>query len=199
MLKHHPPSLQCTYLHATSAGVLLPVRREAVFDLQVVVARYGGEIDPAALAATVHEVALLISDTDLTVTALSLRLAEQVLQQQPAAGPEVAKQVLLCAKVLANHKWSKAARPAGGTGRAARHPVRHHRNVQRRIRCTQVLPASMALATSPLLQAAPLEALQAFLVALVACKPAKTPFKALLEQLLEAGKQAVSGAPADMH
>lgn len=61
----------------------------------------------------------------------------------------------------------------------------------------QVLPASMALATSPLLQAAPLEALQAFFVALVACKPAKTPFKALLEQLLEAGKQAVSDVSAD--
>jgi hypothetical protein len=56
-----------------------------------------------------------------------------------------------------------------------------------------VLPASMALATSPLLQAAPLEALQAFFVALVACKPAKTPFKTLLEQLLEAGKQPVCG------
>ena len=49
----------------------------------------------------------------------------------------------------------------------------------------------MALAASPLLQAAPLEALQAFFVALVACKPAKTPFKTLLEQLLEAGRQPV--------
>jgi hypothetical protein len=68
--------------------------------MQVVVSSYGGDIDPAALQATVHEVALLISDTDLTVTALSLRLAESVLQHQPAAGPEVAKQVLSNASPL---------------------------------------------------------------------------------------------------
>lgn len=49
----------------------------------------------------------------------------------------------------------------------------------------------MALVTSPLLQAAPLEALQAFFLALVACKPAKTPFKTLLEMLLGAGKNPV--------
>lgn len=57
-------------------------------------ASYGGDIDPAALRATVAEAAPLISDTDLTVTALSLRLAEKILQRQPAAGPDVAKQVL---------------------------------------------------------------------------------------------------------
>lgn len=61
--------------------------------LQVVVASHGGDIDAAALQTTVHEVAPLITDTDLTVTALSLRLAEKILEQQPAAGPEVAKQV----------------------------------------------------------------------------------------------------------
>jgi hypothetical protein len=75
----------CTLTNSGKASILM----------QVVVASYGSEIDPAALQTTVHEVAQLISDTDLTVTALSLRLAEKILLHQPAAGPEVAKQVLL--------------------------------------------------------------------------------------------------------
>lgn len=57
-----------------------------------------------------------------------------------------------------------------------------------------MLPAGMALVTSPLLQAAPLEALQAFFIALIACKPAKTPFKTLLDSLLQAGKSPVRGS-----
>lgn len=49
----------------------------------------------------------------------------------------------------------------------------------------------MQLVASPLLQGAPLEALQAFFLALAACKPAKKPFKSLFESLLEAGRNQV--------
>lgn len=55
----------------------------------------------------------------------------------------------------------------------------------------QVLPAGMKLVTSPLLQAGALEALQGFFLALIACKPAKTSFKSLLDSLLAAGKAPV--------
>jgi hypothetical protein len=86
-------------------------------------------------------------------------------------------------------------RSKGGTACVGRDPAMHPASSAE----AHPVHAGAAGEHGPGDQAAPLEALQAFLVALVACKPAKTPFKALLEQLLEAGKQAVSGAPADMH
>lgn len=61
--------------------------------VQALVVSHGADIEKASLQGTVAEAAPLITDTDLTVTALSLRLAESILKHQPAAAPEVVQQV----------------------------------------------------------------------------------------------------------
>lgn len=63
---------------------------------QVLVATRGAAMDAGLLEAAVAEAAALVSDTDLTVTALSLQLAAAVLQHQPKAGPSVAVKVGKC-------------------------------------------------------------------------------------------------------
>ena len=97
-------------------------------------------------------------------------------------------------QLLRRVSWStlrRLALPACSTFKAGILVVDQERCLSMGSGVFQVLPAALALAKSPLLQGSALDALQAFLSALPACKPAGVSSDSLLASLLKAGQAKV--------
>uniref|UniRef100_A0A383VAE3 TATA-binding protein interacting (TIP20) domain-containing protein n=1 Tax=Tetradesmus obliquus TaxID=3088 RepID=A0A383VAE3_TETOB len=76
------------------------LRQAALAALEALVAKYGPSLDPASTSALLAESSSLISDADLSIAALSLKLAVTLLRQQPAVAQQVVERVLPAGLVL---------------------------------------------------------------------------------------------------
>lgn len=76
------------------------LRQAALQALDALVAKYGSSLDPASTSGTVAEASSLINDSDLSIAALSLKLAVTLLERQPGAAQEVVDKVLPAALQL---------------------------------------------------------------------------------------------------
>eukprot|EP00878_Enallax_costatus_P002222 GHUV01002394.1.p1 GENE.GHUV01002394.1~~GHUV01002394.1.p1 ORF type:complete len:958 (+),score=265.35 GHUV01002394.1:286-3159(+) len=70
------------------------LRQAALQALDALVAKYGSSLDTASTTAVVAEASVLINDTDLSIAALSLKLAVTLLEKQPGVAQEVVDKVL---------------------------------------------------------------------------------------------------------
>ena len=68
--------------------------------MQALVTKHGGEVPQQLLRRIVEEVVLLISDTDLVVAAMSLRLCATLLTQQPSSAASISASALPPAMAL---------------------------------------------------------------------------------------------------
>jgi hypothetical protein len=76
------------------------LRQASLAALEALVAKYGPSLDPASTSALLAESSSLISDTDLSIAALSLKLAVTLLKQQPSVAQQVVERVLPAGLVL---------------------------------------------------------------------------------------------------
>jgi cullin-associated NEDD8-dissociated protein 1 len=76
------------------------LRQASLAALEALVAKYGPSLDPASTSALLAESSSLISDADLSIAALSLKLAVTLLKQQPAVAQQVVERVLPAGLVL---------------------------------------------------------------------------------------------------
>ena len=68
--------------------------------MQALVTKHGGEVPGALLSRVVEELVGLISDADLVVAAMSLRLCATLLMQQPSCAPTISASALPPAMAL---------------------------------------------------------------------------------------------------
>ena len=61
---------------------------------QALVAKYGGELDQGLLQGLLEELALLVSDSDLLLTAMALSTCTTLLLQQPGCAGAVSSAVM---------------------------------------------------------------------------------------------------------
>ncbi|KAF6251732.1 armadillo-type protein [Scenedesmus sp. NREL 46B-D3] len=76
------------------------LRQASLAALEALAAKYGPSLDPASTSALLAESSSLISDADLSIAALSLKLAVTLLRQQPAVAQQVVERVLPAGLVL---------------------------------------------------------------------------------------------------
>ena len=78
-----------------------PLRQASLSALDALAAKSGSQLAPSTISAAVEEASELISDADLSLTALALKLLCTLLQQQQAAaGPVVVEKALPAALSL---------------------------------------------------------------------------------------------------
>lgn len=88
------------------------LRQASLSALDALVAKYGTTLDSASTAAVISESSTLISDADLSIAALSLKLAVTLLSKQAGAAQHVVEKVLpaglqLVRSPLLQVSWSK--------------------------------------------------------------------------------------------
>jgi cullin-associated NEDD8-dissociated protein 1 len=76
------------------------LRQASLAALEALASKYGPSMDPASTSALLAESSSLISDADLSIAALSLKLAVTLLKQQPAVAQQVVERVLPAGLVL---------------------------------------------------------------------------------------------------
>jgi cullin-associated NEDD8-dissociated protein 1 len=96
------------------------LRQATLTALDALVAKYGQHLQPQAVTTMVPEAAALITDTDLSLAALSLKLCGTLCKSQPSAAQQVVDAVLPAALALVRSPLLQVrARVCSGLGWAS--------------------------------------------------------------------------------